>query len=124
MAVGQMIKDLRDKHRYSQKDVASQAGVSHAWLSKVENGVISDPDPKLLRAIARPLQVDPDELLTAAGYISRPSTIDEMSNDELFAQINRLMFEVKKRTGDTPGSITTQKLSYPKSQSRNYQLVS
>ena len=52
--VGKLIRRLRDERKYSQNDVAIQAKVSRAWISRVETGEISDPDPKLLRAIARP----------------------------------------------------------------------
>jgi transcriptional regulator with XRE-family HTH domain len=78
-------------------DVARAAGVSDAWLSKVENNLTQTPSPKMLRAIARPLQVRPDDLLMAAGYLVDPVPVEKMTRTDILDQVDRLMSELRRR---------------------------
>lgn len=96
-SVGDLVKRLREERNYSQNDVAIQAKVSRAWISRVETGEITNPDPKMLRAIARPLQVRPDELLMAAGYLVGPVPVEKMTRTDILDQVDRLMSELRRR---------------------------
>lgn len=105
MPAGNFIRKLREDRHMTQEDVAKQAGVSAAWLSKVENNLTRTPDPKRLRAIARPLGADPEELLAEAGYLSRGNrepTVEELSTDELMSRIARFLAEVNRRARRRP----------------------
>lgn len=123
MTVGETIKAIRIDRDLTQQDIALAAGVSDAWLSKVENNLTQTPSPKLLRAIAKPLQVEPDILLRAAGYIRTAPSLDEMSTDDLFSQINQLLREVKKRNKGNLSDGTTEKKTTMYSISNNYSLI-
>ena len=41
--IGDKIRELRRSHKVKQKDLASQIGMSHTTLNKIENGHIKNP---------------------------------------------------------------------------------
>ena len=55
------IAKIRKQKGILQKDLAKQIGVSHWWLSNVENGIAS-PGLKLMIRISNALNVTLDEL--------------------------------------------------------------
>ena len=72
-AVGDLLRDWRQRRRLSQMDLALDAGVSTRHLSCVETGR-ARPSPALLMAVAERLEVplrERNAMLLAAGYAPR-----------------------------------------------------
>jgi transcriptional regulator with XRE-family HTH domain len=62
------IQRIRNEKRLSLNEVVTKSGglVSNAYVSKVENGVISSPSIKKLRGIAKGLGITDEEILGVA----------------------------------------------------------
>lgn len=72
-AVGELLRDWRQRRRLSQLDLAVEAGVSTRHLSYVETGR-SRPSPEMVLSLAEHLDVplrERNALLLAAGYAPR-----------------------------------------------------
>lgn len=67
--LGKLIKELRLKAGYSSlSELAEDCGINKSTLSRIEAG-LNKPTPETLNALAPYLNVEPQQLLTAAGYI-------------------------------------------------------
>jgi transcriptional regulator with XRE-family HTH domain len=80
MEFKEYLKQLRDAQKLSLRKLDSLSGVSHVYLSQIENGNRGVPSPDVLKKLAAPLGVSYKELMTAAGYWGRESsapTLDE-----------------------------------------------
>ncbi|HHW54909.1 MAG: helix-turn-helix transcriptional regulator [Bacillota bacterium] len=69
MEFGEYLKKLREKRGFSIRKLALAAGVSNSYLSQIETGQRGIPSHRILWKLARPLKVDYEELLRAAGYL-------------------------------------------------------
>jgi len=88
-AIGERIKELRTKRRFSQEKLGDLAGMSKAGIGRLENGHSKSPTPDNLFGIAKALGVDPQWLATGI----EPKTI----NSDLEKVIN-LLDEEQTRT--------------------------
>lgn len=61
--LAQTIRELRKKHKISQEELASQAGVTYSTLIKIESGANDNPTIKTVKKIADALNVSLDELI-------------------------------------------------------------
>jgi transcriptional regulator with XRE-family HTH domain len=52
----------------SLRDVASEAGISAAYLQKLERAQVAEPSPKILRRLAAALSIEYRRLMELAGY--------------------------------------------------------
>src|SRR5207248_836230 len=52
------------------RELAAMAGISPAFLSKVERGEVTPPAEQKLRALAKALGCDSDELLSLSGRLA------------------------------------------------------
>ena len=69
MSLGKLIKELRLKAGYdSLAELAEDCGINKSTLSRIEAG-ISKPTPETLNTLAPYLNVDPQQLMIAAGYM-------------------------------------------------------
>lgn len=68
MTVGPLLKRLRQKKGWTQKELSQRAGVRPALLSRLESGKQLDTQGHVLQRLARTLDVTVDELL--AGEIA------------------------------------------------------
>ena len=98
MRVGERIREIRRRLDWSQEYVGEKAGISGAYLSKIEKGD-SDPDTELLKRIAKALAVDPatllddDETHAAVIRFSMPghiSTDERQRIEELLTNLSQL----------------------------------
>ena len=94
-AVGQLLRDWRDRRRRSQMGLALDVGVSARHLSFVETGR-SRPSPELVLAIAEQLEVplrERNTMLLAAGYAPRYSerSLDDPDAAPVRAAITRML---------------------------------
>jgi len=67
-ALGAFIRAQRRLADLSLREMATMTSVSNAYLSQVERG-LHQPSVRVLSAIARALDVPPDELLAEAGLV-------------------------------------------------------
>jgi transcriptional regulator with XRE-family HTH domain len=70
-AFGDHLRGLRKQAGLSQRELALQAGIDFTYLSKIENGRVDPPGEATMRALARTLGVDAEELLARARKMPR-----------------------------------------------------
>lgn len=93
--VGEVLREWRDRRRFSQMALAHEVGVSPRHLSFIETGRTS-PSPQVLLALARGLDMplrDRNTLLLAAGYAPRYTRrgLDDAEMAPVLASVNRLL---------------------------------
>jgi HTH-type transcriptional regulator, competence development regulator len=73
---GDLIRRAREAQGITLRKFADRVGMSATYLSKVERGEFAPPAEEKIKAIARVLSLDPDELLGRAGRV--PSELGEI----------------------------------------------
>lgn len=69
MNFGEFIKEKRENQKLSIREVSRISGVSHPYISQIENGKIDKPSPNILKKLATAFEnVTYIGLLRAAGY--------------------------------------------------------
>lgn len=68
-SLGPRLRQLRETHAWSLRDVAARAGINHGYLSQLERGEVAEPAPSMLHKIAGAYEVDFTVLMRWAGYI-------------------------------------------------------
>ncbi len=81
-ALGPLLKRAREIREASATEVARAAGISAAYLSKLENDAVKKPSPPVLHQLSEALAVPYAELMRLSGYLvpgeteaARPATI-------------------------------------------------
>jgi transcriptional regulator with XRE-family HTH domain len=78
-ALGDFIKQQRQRARLSLRDLAERTQVSNAYLSQIERG-LHEPSMRVLKALGKALDVSAEVLLSQAGLLEgdddEPDTID------------------------------------------------
>jgi len=69
MTFGNRVRELRKQKGLSQRELAKEAGIDFTYLSKIENDRTEPPSEKVIRKLARHLDVDADELIALAGKV-------------------------------------------------------
>ena len=67
--LGDMIRELRDRKGWSQRDLAAKAMVTPAYVAMLESGAKQNPSPVVLKRLERALGVKPGGL---AGVFRLP----------------------------------------------------
>jgi transcriptional regulator with XRE-family HTH domain len=67
---GAFVRREREAREIGLREMAKNIGVSPTYLSKVERDEFTPPTEEKVRAIARIIECDPDELLALAGRVS------------------------------------------------------
>ena len=67
--LGTTLKAVRDMLGKSLKAIAEPAGISAAYLVKLEKGEVTAPSPHVLHRLAEALGVEYVELMRLAGYV-------------------------------------------------------
>jgi transcriptional regulator with XRE-family HTH domain len=67
-AIGRLLKRTRQVRALSASDVARAAGISAAYLSKLENDAVKKPSPPVLHQLSEALAVPYAELMRLSGY--------------------------------------------------------
>ena len=70
---GSYIRRLRKTRGLTLKQVETQAKVSNAYISQIERGLRNPPHPDILKRLAKTYNVEPRDLLVAAGYLEEDS---------------------------------------------------
>ncbi|NLX90336.1 MAG: helix-turn-helix transcriptional regulator [Firmicutes bacterium] len=71
VSFGFFIKKLRREKNIPLTKLAALADLSPSYLSRIERGERNIPHARILQRLAPHLGLTPEELLTAAGYLSR-----------------------------------------------------
>ena len=89
-AIGRLLKRTRQVRALSATDVARAAGMSAAYLSKLENDAVKKPSPPVLHQLSEALAVPYTELMRLSGYPvpgeDEPARVDTIGA-ALFADI-------------------------------------
>lgn len=64
------LKQLREVHGYSLRQVEEATGVSNAYLSQLERGAAARPSPHKLAKLADFYKVAYEQLMELAGYLA------------------------------------------------------
>jgi len=83
-----ILKELRRLNNLTLRDVEEKAGISNAYLSRLENGKIKKPSASVLNKLATLYKVSLDSLLVESGKI-KGQTIEERLI-ELEARVKKL----------------------------------
>lgn len=81
---GKWLKALRKESGMTLVGVTKSAGVSHAYLSQIENGLFK-PSPEFLEKLAGPLGINYSALLIMAGYNDLAKGVQLREAQEVFA---------------------------------------
>lgn len=66
--IGAYLRRVRKAKGFTLREAAKRSGVSHPYLSQLENGKNDKPSPEILRKLSSTLDVSYLELMTKAGY--------------------------------------------------------
>ena len=105
--LGERLRELREAHGWSLREVASRAGVNHGYLSQLERGEVAQPAPSMLHKLADGYDVPFVVLMRWAGYVEDApdltanqaialSYMGDVSDDELTA-IRAVIDAIRKR---------------------------
>lgn len=101
LSFGELLRKLRRRHPYTLKGLAEQIPMSASNLSRIELGNQDPPVNEVIAQIAQALDVDPAELLRAAGRAAGGESFEQVVLERLDA-IGRDVREVKE-------AVTTKK---------------
>jgi PAS domain S-box-containing protein len=97
MTFGQRLRELRKAKSMTQRELAEKTGISFAYVSKLETGVMPPPREKIILTLAKVLDVndaDMDELFGLAKKM--PSDLREQIDTEMIRRLRS--FEDEKDT--------------------------
>lgn len=103
---GNYIKELRERHHYSLRELGEKVGLSYSYIHAIENSR-SAPSRDAVISLAHGLKVSPDELLKMAGYIPFPQ---EEVKEPVVISTERFADRLKQAI-DTQG-ITIDQLAF------------
>jgi transcriptional regulator with XRE-family HTH domain len=86
LSFGSFIKQAREVRRLSALDAARAAGISAAYLSKLENDAVKKPSPHVLHQLSEALTVPYAELMRLNGY-RLPDEQDRSAGDSVAAAL-------------------------------------
>lgn len=75
---GKLQREVRKQLKMSIRSLSEKAGVSHSYLSQVENGTRSAPSTEIIKKIANALNYDYFALMRAAGHMDANLTLGQM----------------------------------------------
>jgi HTH-type transcriptional regulator, competence development regulator len=68
LTLGGVLKQARDVREMSAVDAARSAGISAAYLSKLENDAVKRPSPHVLHRLGEALAIPYADLMRLSGY--------------------------------------------------------
>jgi transcriptional regulator with XRE-family HTH domain len=67
-SLGSVLRRAREVRQSSAGEVARAAGISPAYLNRLENDAVKKPSPHVLHGLSDALAIPYDELLRLSGY--------------------------------------------------------
>ena len=96
---GETIRELRVAQDLGLRETAGKVGISPAYLSRIERGKESPPNPEIIKTLARNLAADPDVLFRLSSSTD-PELTDYMHNQpevlQLLRFLNKEKFDAKQ----------------------------
>ncbi|OCT12531.1 hypothetical protein A8709_32435 [Paenibacillus pectinilyticus] len=102
---GEYIRKLRNDRKLTIRQLELYSQVSNAYISQLESGKRGVPSPEILKKLAKPLGVEHEELMIAAGHIHKNekglSVAEEPSTYQTFITTNydELLNKISKEFG-------------------------
>lgn len=98
MELGKYLRGLRKEKKKTLVQLAEETGLSHSYLSQVENGKKLNPSMDSLMKICKALNEDPFNFLIATGHHEEVDTLwnDGVIDIEPMVPINRPSFVDKE----------------------------
>jgi HTH-type transcriptional regulator, competence development regulator len=90
-SIGGVLKQAREVRQLSASDAARAAGISAAYLNRLENDAVKKPSPHVLHQLSEALTVPYAELMRLNGYrlpAESSSNAGETIGTALFADIS------------------------------------
>ena len=95
LSFGGVIRQAREVRELSAVDAARSAGISAAYLSKLENDSVKKPSPHVLHQLSEALTVPYAELMRLNGY-RVPGDDDELPVDTVGAALFADLTDVER----------------------------
>jgi transcriptional regulator with XRE-family HTH domain len=76
---GQYLKNLRKEQNITLGELGRRVGITHSYISQIENGKKGIPSPNLIRSFSIELKVPYFELMLKAGHIDEDSFLINQS---------------------------------------------
>jgi transcriptional regulator with XRE-family HTH domain len=73
--LGRVIRAQRTQAQLSLRELAARTNVSNPYLSQIERG-LHEPSVRVLRSIARALNISAEALLTQAGLLEKSDAVE------------------------------------------------
>jgi transcriptional regulator with XRE-family HTH domain len=89
-SIGAVLRQAREIRELSAVDAARAAGISPAYLSKLENDAVKKPSPQVLHRLSEALTVPYAELMRLSGYLvpgDQDQTVADTVGAALFADL-------------------------------------
>jgi transcriptional regulator with XRE-family HTH domain len=87
-SIGALLRHAREVHVMSAVDAARAAGISAAYLSKLEHDAVKRPSPPILHRLSEVLSVPYAELMRLSGYpVTGSSDPPAAAANALFADL-------------------------------------
>jgi GTP cyclohydrolase I len=102
MSLGTRLRELRKVERRSLKSVADGAGISIAYLQKLERDEVKAPSPHVLRGLARTLDDSYAELMELAGYAVTDEVVEQVEGGVDKERIEKAVREILEAIGENP----------------------
>src|SRR5579872_315979 len=67
--LGERIRTIRGMRNLSLREAADRAGISPAYLQKLERNEVQNPSPNVLYGLAKELKASYSEFMKLAGYV-------------------------------------------------------
>ncbi|MBM7840647.1 transcriptional regulator with XRE-family HTH domain [Alkalihalobacillus xiaoxiensis] len=77
---GLFIRSLRKEKQMTIRQLELYSGVSHSYLSQLENGKKDIPSANVINKISKALKLPQELLMQKAGYIERDQLVDLKQN--------------------------------------------
>jgi transcriptional regulator with XRE-family HTH domain len=87
---GTLLRQAREVRELSGIDAARAAGISAAYLSKLENDAVKNPSPRVLHQLSEALGLPYADLMRRSGYRvpgESQATRDDTTSAALFADL-------------------------------------
>ncbi|MFE4764417.1 helix-turn-helix domain-containing protein [Bacillus mycoides] len=81
MNFGEYLMKKRKERNISIRELSRRTGISHPYLSQLENGRNDNPQPDKLRKLSIELNVNYLDLMIKAGYLTEDDLIKGYTND-------------------------------------------
>lgn len=102
--LGEKLKELRKSKNLSLKEVGLNIGISHNFLSEIENGK-KEPSKETLRELAKFYGIDEDEFFDIIDKVPLRAS-EFLENDP---ELQRLLSEAQRKFSHNPKKLEVMK---------------